>query len=359
MNSRRGMLALVCAWLVAAASLTAHPVPFSYLDVRLTPQAVESTLVLHIIDVAHVVQVEQPERLLDPAIALAQAAAVGRLVEGRLRVSVNGQPIAAPWVDIEILAERQSLRVRQRLTLTSPVATVAVDGTLFPHDPEHKTFVNIYEGAALTQAVIDRHRPRVEYFAGTRQGAFAVVQKFVPAGVEHILIGPDHILFLVGLLLLGGSLKRLALIVTGFTVAHSVTLSLAALNLLNPPARIIEPAIALSIIYVGADNLLIRDGRDARAWIALVFGFIHGFGFANVLREMNLPPRALGWSLASFNIGVEIGQLAVVVVVASVLAAVRTSNPRLARRVAVVGSVAVILAGVFWFVQRIVDSGGS
>src|SRR5207248_3002242 len=83
---------------------------------------------------------------------------------------------------------------------------------------------------------------------------------------------------------------------TAFTVAHSITLSLAALNLVSPPARIIEPAIALSIVYVGADNLLVREGRDVRAYIAFAFGFIHGFGFANVLREMDLPARARCWS---------------------------------------------------------------
>ena len=108
-------------------------------------------------------------------------------------------------------------------------------------------------------------------------------------------------------------MRQLVVIVTAFTVAHSLTLSLAALNIVSPPARIIEPAIALSIVYVGADNLLVRDGRDVRAWIAFAFGFIHGFGFANVLREMDLPARALGWSLFSFNVGVEIGQLIVVV----------------------------------------------
>jgi hypothetical protein len=113
---------------------------------------------------------------------------------------------------------------------------------------------------ALTQAILDRGRTRFEYYAGTTQGAFAVVRRFVPAGVHHILIGPDHLLFLVGLLLLGGSIRQLAVIVTGFTIAHSITLSLAALNIVTPPARIIEPAIALSIVYVGADNLLIRGG---------------------------------------------------------------------------------------------------
>src|SRR5207245_8815358 len=128
---------------------------------------------------------------------------------------------------------------------------------------------------------------------------------------------------LVGLLLLGVPIRRLAMIVTSFTLAHSITLSLAALNIVTPPARLIEPAIALSIVYVGADNLLAQGGRDVRAWIAFAFGFIHGFGFATVLREMELPARALGWSLFSFNFGVEIGQLLVVVPVASAFALLR------------------------------------
>jgi hydrogenase/urease accessory protein HupE len=176
--------------------------------------------------------------------------------------------------------------------------------------------------------------------------------------VHHILIGPDHLLFLVGLLLLGGSTRRLLMVVTAFTAAHSVTLSLAALNIFNPPARIIEPAIALSIVYVGFDNILVREGRDVRAWIAFAFGFIHGFGFANVLRELDLPSRALGWTLLSFNIGVEIGQLFVVVIVASILAALRARSERAGRQIAFAGSIVVILAGAFWFIERVFFPGG-
>ena len=224
---------------------------------------------------------------------------------------------------------------------------------MFPYDPAHQTFLNVYEGSALTQAILDGAHDRFEYFAGTRQGAVAVIEKFLPAGIHHILIGPDHLLFLVGLLLLGGTIRQLAVVVTAFTVAHSITLSLAALNLVSPPARIIEPAIALSIVYVGADNLLVREGRDVRAYIAFAFGFIHGFGFANVLREMDLPARALGWSLFAFNVGVEIGQLIVVVAVASAFAALRSRSEAAGRQLAFAGSIVVIAAGAFWFVQRV------
>jgi hypothetical protein len=102
------------------------------------------------------------------------------------------------------------------------------------------------------QAILDASRQTVEYYAGTTQGRLAVVRTFVLSGVEHIMIGPDHILFLIGLLLLGGSLARLALIVTAFTIGHSITLSLAALDILSPPSYVIEPLIALTIVVVGA-----------------------------------------------------------------------------------------------------------
>ena len=113
------------------------------------------------------------------------------------------------------------------------------------------------------QAILDASKQTVEYYAGTTQGRLAVVRTFVLSGIEHILIGPDHILFLIGLLLLGGTLARLALIVTAFTIGHSITLSLAALDILSPPAYFIEPLIALTIVVVGADNLLVLRAQTA------------------------------------------------------------------------------------------------
>ena len=263
------------------------------------------------------------------------------------------------WSRPEALPERQSLRIVGRGALLGTTGTMTVDARIFPYDPLHQTFVNVYESDALAlQAILDVSKTSVEFFSGSRQGVLAVVRRFVPAGIRHILIGPDHLLFLVGLLLLGGSLRQLALVVSAFTLAHSITLSLAALGILSPPSRLIEPAIALSIVYVGADNLMVRDGRDMRAWIAFGFGFIHGFGFASVLREMDLPRLALGWSLFSFNLGVEVGQLVVVVTVATALAALRARSEAAGRRLAFVGSIAVIVAGAFWFIQRVFFPGG-
>ena len=356
--SRSWTAALALALLLAQEPARAHPVPFSYLDIRLQPGAIGGTLVMHILDIAHDLAIEPAERLLDPAYATTQFSAVTRLLGERLRIALDGQGTSVDWSRLEVAPERQSLRLHFRIPSARAPASMRIAGSLFPYDANHKTFVNVYEGEALTQAILERSKTTFDYFAGTRQGTFAVVRKFLPSGIHHILVGPDHLLFLIGLLLLGGSFGRLLLIVTGFTAAHSITLTIAALNILSPSPSVIEPAIALSIIYVGVDNLMVRKGRDLRPWIALAFGMIHGFGFANVLRDMDLPSRALGWSLLSFNIGVEIGQLLVVVVAAGVLAGIRAWNPEVGRRVAVAGSVAVIAAGGFWFVERVFLSGG-
>lgn len=357
---RTAVLALVAALLLIAQPVSAHPTPFSYLDIRVSRGGADVDLVVHIIDVAHDLKLEPPEQLLDANVLRARSSEIGTLLGARLGLRADGAPLAGgAWSVPEALAERQSIRISTRFPLGATPGTIALDAAMFPYDPQHQTFVNIYEGEALAlQAILDRSKTHVEFFSGSRQGVWAVIRKFVPSGLEHILIGPDHLLFLVGLLLLGGTLRRLALVVSAFTVAHSITLSLAALNILSPPARIIEPAIALSIVYVGADNLMVRGGRDMRAWIAFAFGFIHGFGFANVLREMDLPTTALGWSLFSFNLGVEVGQLVVVVAVASALVAIRARSESVGRRIAVAGSVAVIAAGAFWFVQRVFFPGG-
>ena len=346
-----GLLTLLTLW---SAPADAHPAPFSYLDVRVESGAVEVTIVVHVLDIAQELGI--PENgLVDPSTLAPHAPAVVKLIRERLRVSVNRELLTdGIWSAPETVPDRHAIRLRVRSATREVPGVVDVSAYLFPYDPVHQTFVNVYEQDTLAlQAILTKDRQQVEYFAGTRQGTIAVVKKFLSSGIHHILIGPDHLLFLIGLLLLGGSMRQLVLVVSAFTLAHSVTLSLAALNLVTPPPWIIEPAIALSIVYVGADNLTVRDGRDVRVWIAFAFGLIHGFGFANVLREMDLPSRALGWSLFSFNLGVEIGQLLVVVAVASVLRLIRTKSEVAARRLATGGSVAVIVAGAFWFIERV------
>src|SRR5258708_5024613 len=348
----RSLLVLVA--LAAAAPAVAHPVPFSYLDVRIDGARLDGTLVVHIFDLAHDLRIDAPERLLDAAVASTQAAAIETMLGARFRISADSETLTPVWTGWDVVPDKQSMRLRFRCAPSRAPGLVRVSAQMFPYDPNHQTFVNVYDGPALrAQAILDANRTSFEYFSGSPQGALAIARRFVAAGIHHILIGPDHLLFLTGLLLLGGSIRRLVLVVSAFAFAHTMALSLAALNVFAPPARMVEPLIALSIVYVGADNLLVRGGRDARAWIAFGFGLVHGFGFASVLREMDLPARALGWSLLFFNVGVEIGQLVVVSLVASALAALRHRSEAAGPRLSFAGSLAVTVPGAPWLFGRL------
>jgi hydrogenase/urease accessory protein HupE len=352
-----GWTALLLALCVAAPA-SSHPAPFSYLDIDLRGGQIDGTLVMHAIDAAHELGVAPSERLLDAAVLRAREPDLVARLAPRLTLRTDHR-LTLEWTGAEPIPSQSQVKLYFRVRDERPGA-LSVRTDLFPYDPSHQTFVNIYDGGRLRQQWIFNHgAPERRYYFGTTAGVFEVMKTFIPAGIHHILIGPDHLLFLFGLLLLGGSWKSLVKIVTAFTLGHSLTLSLASLGIFSPPASIIEPAIALSIVVVGADNLMRGpEGRDLRPWAALVFGLVHGFGFANVLREFGLPREALAWSLFSFNVGVEIGQLTVVAVVASILEFIRRRSQAIGRRVTVIGSIIVICAGTFWFVQRVFFPGG-
>jgi hydrogenase/urease accessory protein HupE len=204
------------------------------------------------------------------------------------------------------------------------------------------------EGGGVVRAVLYETNPELRVEPG---GNANVPFQLFRMGIRHILTGYDHLLFLLGLILVGGRLGPLLVVVTAFTVAHSITLGLAALGLWAPSPRLVEPAIALSIAYVGIENWFVRDAR--RRWlITFPFGLVHGFGFAGALREIALPSSQIPLALASFNLGVEAGQLAV-------LALVLPAFLWLGRRSWFAGtgvrtlSTAIALAGLVWFVQRV------
>jgi len=174
--------------------------------------------------------------------------------------------------------------------------------------------------------------------------------RFFSLGVEHIWTGYDHLLFLLAVLLAGGGIARLAGIVTSFTIAHSITLGAAATGLVRLPVEPVEAVIALSIVYVALENLFER-GADRRALVTFAFGLIHGFGFASVLAETALPASSVLVPLLAFNLGVEAGQLAVVIVVVPILAVV-LRGPR-ASAIKKTLSVLIALAGAAWAIERI------
>ena len=174
---------------------------------------------------------------------------------------------------------------------------------------------------------------------------------FVRLGVEHILTGYDHLLFLVGLLLPGGGLVALAKIITAFTLAHSVTLSLAVLDVVVLPDRLVEGVIALSIAAVAAENLFFHPTTTRRWLVSFCFGLVHGFGFSTALRELGLPAHGLVLALVGFNTGVELGQGLVVAVALPLMLALRRTGYD--RRMIWGSSMAILLVGLVLFVERV------
>ena len=174
---------------------------------------------------------------------------------------------------------------------------------------------------------------------------------FILMGAEHIWGGPDHLLFLVALLALSRSLWTTVTIVTGFTLAHTVTLSLAVLGLVDVPPRIVEPLIAASIVWVALENVLAPAGIGRRWLVASVFGLVHGLGFAGGLLALGMPHEALVRALIGFNVGVELGQiLFVAFMLPAIVWASRPGRlPRLPRAL----SIAVAAIGAIWFVERV------
>ncbi|MEO5706452.1 MAG: HupE/UreJ family protein [Alteraurantiacibacter sp.] len=354
------VLLLGLVTLFVSLPAAAHPAPFSYLDLRLETGEIDGTLTVHVIDLAHELAIDQPATLLDEGVLEQQYGAIQRILSARMRIGAGDLP-PPRWGAIVALPQDDAVRMAFTVPAPPPPALI-LDARLFSYDPLHQTFVNVYQGDALVQQwILSAGDTRRTHFAGTAAGALAVLGTFIPAGVHHILIGPDHILFIVALILLGGTWRRLALIVTAFTLGHSVTLTLAALDIVMIPAAVIEPLIALSIVVVAADNLLrggrAGEGRDLRPAMACAFGLIHGFGFAYVLRAFGLPDQQLAVSLFGFSLGVEIGQLLIVLVVATALGQIRRRSPAKARQIATIGSLAVAAAGAYWFVDRVILTG--
>ncbi|MCX6955562.1 MAG: HupE/UreJ family protein [Verrucomicrobia bacterium] len=179
---------------------------------------------------------------------------------------------------------------------------------------------------------------------------------FLKLGVEHIWTGYDHLLFLFALLVVCRSFRSIVRIITFFTLAHSLTLALATLDVVNLPSRFVEPAIAASIIFVGVENLLRRGEEPKGRWaLTFAFGLIHGFGFASVLKELGVGRggQGLAMPLFTFNLGVEVGQVTIAAIVLPLVWQLRKNEAFVRRGVPVLSAI-VALAGLYWLVERTV-----
>lgn len=245
---------------------------------------------------------------------------------------------------------------------------------MFDIDPQHRGLLQLRQGDHVQTAVFSPEKSE-QTLNLTTPSSFHQFSTFVQEGVHHIWIGIDHILFLLALLLpavfwrsedetgetapekniglFRPSMRRVIKLVTAFTIAHSLTLSLATFNLVSLPSRLVESIIAASVVVVAVNNLW-PFFRDRATWVVFVFGLVHGFGFASVLRDLGLPPGSMALSLFGFNLGVEMGQLTVVALFLPVAFLLR--DTRFYRQFVFIGGSAVIaLVASGWLAERALD----
>lgn len=345
-----GLLAL------SAAPARAHAVGVSRGDYRVSASTVEVELVFARSELVGVVPGLDQNR--DGALSAADVAGEGRLLQDTVVRGLEIRTRSSPCDGVfrsAALTEQDGFVVRALYRCPGEPFSIRLS-ILESLSLGHRHLAAAITADRETQrAVVYESRP--EFTLATASDApgsgrvGAVAWPLFRLGIQHILTGYDHLLFLFGLILVGGRLGSLFLVITAFTVAHSLTLGLAALGAWAPSPRLVEPAIALSIAYVGIENWFVR-GAEGRWRITFPFGLLHGFGFAGALAEVSLPSSQLPLALASFNVGVEAGQLAVLALVAPVVLWLARSRWFAGVGVKAV-SAAIALAGLVWFVNRL------
>jgi len=344
---------------LGASSLFAHDPGLSSANVSLSGNAANVVLVFNERDIAAVSGVSPENIRRGAAETNSRLSALARRC---VSLDADNQHLAP---DSVLVAPEGTNNVVFQLGYFIPfdAKQIAFESSLLkdlPFGHRQALAVRNREGNELVRLLLSAKEPRAVIDLGsaqsaTRQNSFF---SFVLLGIRHILTGYDHLLFLFGLLIVCRNLRSAALLISCFTLAHSVTLALSTFGLVNLPSRYVEPAIALSIIYVGYENLTRgMTGLRGRWIVTLAFGLIHGLGFASVLREMGVANSGLAAvvPLLGFNGGVEIGQLFVAAIVLPIIFNLRR-RPDFIRVGVPACSAAVALAGAYWFLERTVFS---
>jgi HupE / UreJ protein len=347
---RRLRSAAALVLLLAVAPLGAHTVGKGLATITVNGQTLQYNLVLALAATAprssNAMQLGQPGPGADYSPLL-------KAVEERIRVASDGQPCqAAPGSITPPSQDGGSVAVQLQFACGHVPKELTIQDDLFDVlGAGYHTIANIQWPGGSQQFVFLPNAREVSVTVSegvTTRG----IASFFLLGIEHILTGYDHLLFLLALVVCGGNIWSLLKIITAFTVAHSITLALAALNIIMLPERLVEATIALSIAYVAAENLFMRHTVSHRWAVAFLFGLMHGFGFSNVLRELGLPKEGLVWALLNFNLGVEAGQAIAVIVAVPLLLWLRRFRWE-PRAVAAVSAV-VLVVGLTLFVERAV-----
>ena len=284
---------------------------------------------------------------------------IERVGVGALRIESNGNSIPGRLTRVE-RSLSDALRLELVFEMSRPATRMYVSSPLLLELPRgHRQFVSVRDesGRVVAERVLNASSPGFSIILEGNSFGVAAAQslgRFVSLGVEHILTGYDHLLFLFGLLVVGGGFRSAARIITSFTIAHSLTLALATFDVIRVSPTVVEPLIAVSIIYVGAENLSGR-GLKRRWLLTFGFGLIHGLGFASVLEELGINGSRGGSAFApllGFNLGVELGQIAVAAMVLPLIWRVGRHRD-FAVPFGIAGSLAVTAAGAFWLFERV------
>ncbi|MCU0684879.1 MAG: HupE/UreJ family protein [Polyangiaceae bacterium] len=350
--------ALVAAFAVPRAAL-AHSVGLSRGEYALEGDALSAELYFargELLALAPDVDADH-DRALSEAELAAAPAALDRALASRLSAERGGVACVRQGAPAASLVEEDGALVRVAFRCAGRATSLSLDLAFIDSLGQGHRHLGSFRraGEGPTEFVALRGHASASF--GLAEGAAAHAEASGPMalfwmGVEHILTGYDHLVFLFGLVLVASRLRSILAVVSAFTLAHSITLGAAALGAWAPSPSLVEPAIALSVAYVGVENFLIKSA-DRRWLITFPFGLVHGFGFAGALQELALPKGETIGALVAFNLGVEAGQLAVLALVLPALVWARKS-PAFARHGLRVLSAAVVVAGVGWFVERVV-----
>ncbi len=333
--------------LTAASPAFSHDMPRSESRIRVRGRDVQVAFQLNLRDLAGIdtngdgsISYDELENSIDR---------VYGLIKQHWNVSVPGSAPAKLTLRRYGLVEDHILDLDMLYTFPDEVTSLRVTSTLDQiMQPAHQHLVTVAFGGDVHEGVLDATATSFTFKSGAGSSS-KILETFVKLGIEHIFTGYDHLAFLVGLLIVATSFGSMVKVITSFTIAHSITLALATFDLVILPTRLTESMIALSIAYVAIENLLGAPSSN-RYRITFVFGLIHGFGFSNVLREMQLSRSHLALSLFSFNAGVEIGQVAFLLLVFPLVAYVAKKPWR--RPITLVVSSIILGLAAFWFVQR-------
>jgi hydrogenase/urease accessory protein HupE len=287
-------------------------------------------------------------------------AVLERFVREGIQVNFDGERAAPSELSIERTDDKRGRNIEIQLGFPgkADASRLSLRNALLPELPlGHRQYVTLFDGDAnpVAEALLDRSNNLFE--AELDRGQVAASSRtfgdFFVLGVEHILTGYDHLLFLLGLLVVGVSFASAAKTITSFTVAHSITLALATFEVIQLAPVIVEPLIAGSIAYVGVENI-VRRNLERRWPLTFAFGLIHGLGFATVLRELGVGASAAGalQPLVAFNVGVEAGQVAIAAGVLPVIFALGR-RPRLTGYLRPATSVAAVALGTWWVIERV------